>query len=336
MEKKYTFPPWNNIPEPYQDELLSSWLTRIAHSYHISLRELLSKHFSEYSLYYRDIDLTHLNMPIINKLSYLTQISTNQLYNMQVLTLEGVIQESIQVETRNKWVITSSGNTNLKIRQSMCLRICPLCLKEKSYYPKTSKLLFINACKKHHIQLIDSCQNCSSPILPMKTSAPKKIYQCFRCGYDLQKSMVTIACMEEINTTTFLLNSIQREFLLHKGKYISTLDYFTVLYLICKNLHRNFPKDQVFILNKKIKKLTKLKSPYLLYQPIPYLIQIISLAHHLLFEEWDEELLNFIKRNRLMYASQLLNKRENVNKNIPLWFFEHMQTLWIKRKKDQS
>ena len=324
----YTFLPWHNIPQAQKDELLSSWLTRIAHSYHINLKELLSKHFTEYALYYKDIDLTRIDTFILNKLSYLTQISTTKLLNMQLLHLEGTIQKFIHAETRNKWIITSSCNTNLKIRKSMCLRICPLCLKEHHYYHKNSKLLFINTCRKHHVYLIDSCQQCASPILPMKITPPKKIYQCFKCGYDLRRSSITIAFQEDIDTTLFLKYTLQQDFISHYNNKISTLDYFTVLYLICKNLHKHFPEDEVFKAASKINRFKKLQSPYLLYQPIPYLAQIISLGHHLIFEEWEGELLHFIKRNKLMYASQLLNKYTNVNYKIPSWFYTHMKKLW--------
>jgi hypothetical protein len=297
------------------------------------LRELLSKYFSKYDLYSRDIDLTLLDSSVQHKLSYLTQTSTNKLVSMQLLHLEGIIQKHIQTETRNKWVISSRSNTNLKLRSSKCLRVCPICLKKDTYFKQAYKLLFMNICRKHQIHFIDACQKCFAPILPMRIVPPKKIFQCFQCGYDLRNAIVTRAFKEEIDTSIFFEYCIKRKFILHNKKKISTLDYFTVLHLIAKNLHKTFPSDEIFTSSQKITKLTKRKSHYLLYQPIPYLAQILSLSHNLIFKEWDGELLNFLKRHKLMYASQLLNKRENVNKNIPLWFFEHMQTLWIKRKK---
>ena len=329
MYINYTFPPWENIPKPQKEELLSSWLTRIAIFYHISLKELLSKHFRKYLLYYRDIDLTNIPLPILDKLSYLTQTPIHKLQSLQLLKLEGKIQKSIQVGTRNRWIITTSNNGNIQLRASNCLRICTLCLKENNYYPIISKLLFINVCCKHRTYFIDSCQKCKSPIMPTKLSPPKKIYQCFMCGFDLRKSTISTAFKKDIETTMFLQYSIKKNWIKHQDKDISVLDYFTVLYLISKNLHKIFPNDKVFLLQPQINMLSKGKSHYLIYQPIPYIAQIISLSHYLIFDSWDDKLLDFIKCNRLMYVSQLLNKRGNIQDDVPLWFLKHMKRLWI-------
>jgi len=166
--------------------------------------------------------------------------------------------------------------------------------------------------------------------MPSKLSPPKKIYQCFMCGFDLRKSTISTAFKNEIETTMFLQYAIKKNWIKHQNKDISALDYFTVLYLISKNLHRTYPDDKVFLLQPQISRLSKEKSPYLIYQPIPYIAQIIALSHYLIFDSWDDELLEFIKRNRLMYASELLNKRENAKDKVPLWFMRHMKKLWIK------
>jgi len=332
MNEKYTFPPWENVPVSYPDELLSSWLTRVAHSYHISPKELFSKHLSSEHLYLRDLDILPLSSQVLHLLSYLTQTTTNTIINMQLqIHVEGIIQDSIALNSRNKWIIPSSGLTNLYKRQSPCLKYCPICMKEKSYFPISSKFLFITVCTKHQIYLIDRCPKCSSPILPIKLSPPKKIYDCNICGFDLRKAGMIRASKDTLFTTKFLLYSIKHKHFFHNGIKHDLQDYFDILYLIVKNLHRVFPHDEVFSKYSFLKTLKSTPNHYLQTQPTPYISQLIAIAHSLIFDGWDNELLSFLKRHKLMYASQLLNKRENTNDKIPTWLFNHMQKLWIKR-----
>jgi len=332
MDSLYTFPPWENVFVPYPDELLSSWLTRIAHSYYIAPKELFSKHLSSYKLYLRDLDILALPPEALRLLSYLTQTSERTITNIQLQThVLGIIQEFIAQNGKNRWIMPSSGLTDLTKRRSSCLRICPICMKEKSYFPISSKFLFITTCTKHHVYLIDRCPKCSSPILPIKTSPPKKIYDCNRCGFDLRKSRMISASEETVVTTKFLYYSIKHKYFFHYGNKYRMLDYFDILYLLVKNLHRVFPSDELFLKYPIFKMFPPASSHYLQAQPTAYIAQLIAIAHNLIFEGWNTELLSFLKRHKLMYASQLLNKRENRNDQIPTWFFKHMQTLWIKK-----
>lgn len=330
MDDAYTFPPWENVPAPYPYELLSSWLTRIAHSYYIAPKELFSKHLSSYKLYLRDIDILPLSPEVIRLLSYLTQTSENAITNMQLQThVLGIIQKSIAQNGRNRWVIPSSGLTDLNKRQSTCLRYCPKCLKKKPYFPISSKFLFISTCIRHQVYLVDRCPLCSSAILPIKASPPKKIYDCNRCGFDLRKSRMISASEETVVATKFLHYSIKHKYFFHYGNKYKILDYFDILYLLVKNLHRVFPHDELFLKCPVRTMFLSTPSHYLQAQPPSYIAQLIAIAHDLIFEGWDTELLSFLKRNRLMYASQLLNKREKMHEPIPSWFFEHMKILWV-------
>lgn len=332
MDDIYTFPPWENVPAPYPYELLSSWLTRVSHSYYISPKELFSKHLSSHRLYLRDLDVLTLSPEALHLLSYLTQTSEKTITNMQLQThVLGIIQKSIAQNSRNKWIIPSSGLTDLTKRRSSCLRICPTCMKEKPYFPISSKFLFITTCTKHQVYLIDRCPQCSAAILSIKTSPPKKIYDCNRCGFDLRKSRMISASEETVVTTKFLHYSIKHKYFFHYGDKYSILDYFDILYLIVRNLHRVFPHDELFLKYPARTMFLSAPSHYLQAQPPAYIAQLIAIAHDLIFEGWDTELLSFLKRYRLMYASQLLNKRENMNEQIPAWFFKHMETLWIKK-----
>lgn len=324
---------WFSPPQPYKDELLSSWITRVALSYHITPAELFSKHLIKYQAYKRDLDIAKFDSNFWNVLSHLSQLSVSALKNMQILDLEGKLQEKIHTNQRNRWIVASSGNLYPKKRKSKALRFCPLCLKEKGYYSKDSKLLFVNVCTQHQVYMKDACPKCNSLILPVRIEPPEKIHECFRCGHDLSKTAATRASALELEAVKFSRDVLSKNIFLNQKVQRSSIDYFTVLHLLIKNLHKLCPKDILFKKFKHDHSKKDISSPYLFGQSPDYLSQLIAVAYTLLTKEWDGELLKFLKRNKLMYASQLLNKRENVYFMIPDWFVYHMKLLWQSNQK---
>lgn len=324
---------WVNPPQPYEDELLSSWVTRVALSYYITPAELFSKHLIKYQAYKRDLDIAKLDDGFWDRLSHLSQLSVPALKDMQILDLEGKLQEKIHTNQRNRWIIASSGNLYPKKRKSNALRFCPLCLKEKGCYSKNSKLLFVNVCTQHQVYMKDACPKCNSLILPIRIEPPKKAHECFRCGHDLSKTTTTCASTLELEAVKFSKNVLSKDIFLNQKVKRAAIDYFTVMHLLVKNLHKLYPKDILFEQFKFNHNKKDTLSPYLFSQSPAYLSQLIAIAYTLLIKEWDGKLLEFLKRHKLMYASQLLNKRENVYFMIPDWFVQHMRLLWQSKQK---
>jgi len=323
---------WFKPPQPYEDELLSSWVTRVALSYYITPAELFSKHLIKYQAYKRDLDIAKLDNSFWKVLSHLSQLSVATLNDMQILDLAGKLQKKIYTNQRNRWIVASSGNLYPKKRKSKALRFCPLCLKEKGYYSKDSKLLFVNVCTRHQVYMKDACPKCNSHVLPIRIEPPEKIHKCFRCGYNLSETTTTHASTLEFEAVKFSKSVLSKGIFLNQKINRPAIDYFTVLYLLIKNLHKVYPKDTLFEQFKFNHCKKDMSSPYLFTQSSTYLSQLIAIAYILLIKEWNGELLKFLKRNKLMYASQLLNKRENVYFMIPDWFIQHMKLLWTSKK----
>lgn len=323
---------WLNPPTPYEDELLSSWITRTALSYYITPAELFSKYFVKYQAYKRDLDIARFDDNFWSVLSSLSQLSVPVLKDMQILDLEGKLQEKIHINQRNRWIVAASGNLYPKERKSKALRFCPLCLKEKGYYSKDSKLLFVNVCTQHQVYMKDACPKCNSLVLPILIKPPEKIHECFRCGHDLSKTTTTFSSTLEIEAVKFSKNVLSKDIFLNQKVKRASIDYFTVLHLLIKNLHKLYTKDTLFEQFKFDHSQKNTSSPYLFSQSPVYLSQLIAIAYTLLIKEWDGELLKFLKRHKLMYASRLLNKRENVYFMIPNWFEQHMKLLWTPKK----
>lgn len=320
--------PWYKPPLPYKNELFSSWIARIALSYHISPMELFSKHFASYQVYNRDVDITKFDEQFWRLLTHLTQQPLKKIQSLQLLHLEGVIQEQIHTTQRNKWIMPSSGNLYNKGYKSKGLRFCSLCLKENGYYSKDTKLLFINACTRHKVYFHSHCPSCDSPVLPIRVSPPKKISQCFNCGYDLTSVSQKNVSELELQAIKFSKRVLSNNEFRHQGNKYDVLDYFTVLYILIKNLHRLFPTDPIFSKYKVDHAKKNKKLPYLFGQSPNYLSMLISIAYQVLTKGWDYELLHFLERNELMYASRLFNKRENVYYMLPEWFIQHIKQLW--------
>jgi len=330
MQHKY-IKQWVSPLQPQKDELLSSWISRVALSYYINSAELFSKHLIKYNAYKRDLDIAIFDDDFWSTLSYLSQLSVFKLKSMQILDLEGKLQKKIYINHRNRWIVASSGNIYPNKRKSKSLRFCPLCLKEKGYYSKDSKLIFINVCTKHQVYMQDTCPKCNSIVLPIRLSPPKKIHECFCCGYDLSSINPQKASTGEVEAVEFSKGVLSSNIFLHQNHIRTALDYFTVLFLITKNLHRFSKKDRLLMEHRINKTNLPSSSPYLFLQPPSYLAYITAISYTLLTKEWNRELLGFIKRNKLMYASRLLNKRENVYYMIPLWFLRHLKQLWTPK-----
>ena len=151
-------------PQPQEDELLSSWVTRLATENrlysHIFFKQLFG--FNE-PILTRDLD--RLNSPtLIQLISNATHHKCEDIEKLKLITYEGEVFERLNILGNTRWVLplkiyhrTKKGNG---------ITYCPLCLKndEIKYFRKSWRLAFICFCNLHNCVLLDKCHYCHASI----------------------------------------------------------------------------------------------------------------------------------------------------------------------------
>ena len=225
-------------PDPYSDELLSSYLSRLSLAHFVDLTRLMSKHFSHKGFYSVDIDIYTYPSEFWRSLSEMSGLSKEQLKKMQILDWAGYIQESVQRVGKQQWVAPlGNSSENGKFHY---VRYCPECLREKPYFKKEWRLMFVNACSKHKCVLLNTCPKCHESIHISRINETHPLTECGYCGFDLKDSVAADITTNHTGYKTML----QLKEIAYKGYYIRNQKWhysqglFLVLRLIVARLIR--------------------------------------------------------------------------------------------------
>lgn len=162
----------------FEDELLSSFLFRLADANGVSILNLLNSfsnnklHFIQKSdLYLIDFSPTHILD--LEKLAKLSNVGIEHMIRGSFIrVLEKFFEEDY------------SKHRNMTDVIRKYLFYCPKCLNEKNYYRMSWKLDSILVCQKHRTSLLNGCSNCTKPITYTNIT---KIGSCPHCGFKLSE-----------------------------------------------------------------------------------------------------------------------------------------------------
>ncbi|GEM_PF-3517887 len=178
---------------PYEGELLSSLLIRIANANGIDVLKFCSGFNISTSHYLQknDIDLIDfypLNILDIGKIAEINNLDKTTLLNK---TFFKVIKKFTDENFSRVRSFTDL------IRKK--LYYCPDCLKENNYYRILWKVEGVNGCLKHNKFLLDRCRNCNKDILFKEVCI---MGFCPHCNFALKncKSILDKKVLVEINT----------------------------------------------------------------------------------------------------------------------------------------
>lgn len=138
-------------PNIKPNELLSSWMIRVAHFYGAQPVHFWHMLLQSYNVWNRDIDF---------HLSRITAKKLNKIIGFQYKTAP---QKELHRESH--WLL-SLGIYHRK-RTAFGQQYCPLCLSEQSYWRREWRLSFHTICPIHKILLHDRCSSCHRPIEPL-------------------------------------------------------------------------------------------------------------------------------------------------------------------------
>lgn len=185
---------WPAHPKPLPDELLSSWIVRVAEANAIRLQTLSWMLFGNgVSPWNRDIDR---NAPqwLIDALCEHTGSSYWDVFRMTLVTYEGRLHSHRQAFGQLRWIlpIRSYGMRHRAFGQ----QFCPECLAKDSIpcFRKQWRVAFFTYCPEHHVELLDACPGCGLPVIIFRGDFGRELmnarpmFVCHACGYDFREA----------------------------------------------------------------------------------------------------------------------------------------------------
>lgn len=160
---------WKLAPTPKDDELLSSFLVRVAHAHGTGAYRFFSYHLPHTSIWNRDIDRS-VSDATLDKIA---QLSGNTVERIQDMTLRCYMNLSRlnsnkanvkKIEAISPWI--NSIGIYHTTRRKHGLQYCPACLIDSPFFRKNWRMSFATICPHHNCYLLDACPSCDSPIAP--------------------------------------------------------------------------------------------------------------------------------------------------------------------------
>lgn len=224
-------------PRPQPDELLSSWLVRLAHALGIKVETLCADLFGRgHSVWCRDID-SHPPETVVRTLARAAGIPEPVVRGLCLTDLKEDLGASNLNSAFAPW-ITPLGVYH-RSRRRHGLMYCPHCLREEpAYFRRSWRLALISLCTKHRCELLDACPECGEAISPHRTDLHRSGFvpetgacrMCWACGVDLARSASSKADPSLLTFTTEAVNCLRSGFTrragndsLYAGLYFSGL-----------------------------------------------------------------------------------------------------------------
>ncbi|MBS1186610.1 MAG: hypothetical protein H6R04_628 [Burkholderiaceae bacterium] len=182
-------------PQPLSDEVLSSWMVRLAFANGYPLHTFyaaLLRH--KEPIWNRDID-RHPSPSLINLLSQQTRQQPDALQAMTLSAYNGVVFGNMPMIGNAPWILPVGVFHRTRRRAGM--QFCPICLQLDviPYFRRRWRLAFYAMCEHHFCVMHDGCPRCHSSIafhrhgVGLKKSIPENALRlCHHCMFDLRWS----------------------------------------------------------------------------------------------------------------------------------------------------
>lgn len=182
-------------PQPFEDELLTSWLVRVARNSGMKLETFAKQALQiKTQLWNRDLDRRPLDSAVI-ELSEKTGKSKNEINKLSLRVYEGKLYGYYHPSGILKWILPIK--VHHRLRKGFGQQFCSECLKEDKtpYFRKRWRVSLNTFCHKHNTMLKDRCPNCKHPIMFYRqeigkpdVSSSNEMCFCSVCEYDLRGS----------------------------------------------------------------------------------------------------------------------------------------------------
>lgn len=196
---------WPVHIKPLPDELLSSWLVRLAHAHGYKVETLCRILLGpRANMWNRDVDRSN-HPELMRSVLTATSASEQQFFQSTLLSYEGTLSERYEVAGTARWIISLAIFHRTRRRPG--LMYCRLCLASDSepYFRKKWRLACMTVCTQHRVNLEDTCPHCQAPVMPHRADVgfhsfvptDRLLVRCYRCGCDLRRGL-TISSDEKL------------------------------------------------------------------------------------------------------------------------------------------
>lgn len=193
--KGLTSPLWPIHFKPLPDELLSSWLVRLAHSHGLKVQTFCNLIFgNRLQVWNRDIDRLAPEW-LIGELADRTGATIEQIIATTLKSYQGVVYHRHRASGTLSWI--QSLKLHHRKFEGFGLQICPKCLAmdEEPYFRKSWRVAFNTICTIHNCMLHDRCPDCGYGVAFHRNDMRHAEYvstvslkECHCCGFDLSRS----------------------------------------------------------------------------------------------------------------------------------------------------
>ena len=173
---------WPITVTPQRDELLSSWLHRLAYANGVPGRAFAQVLGLTPGMWSARLDLKR-TITLADQLRQYAEITSEQLAAM---TMPDGLPKQLFLPLRK--LHRRSGST--------WLQFCPRCLAadDHPYFRREWRLATRLTCEKHESRLRDRCTSCSQPVAAFDQGELRPHHYCSRCGYDLRRASTIYLC----------------------------------------------------------------------------------------------------------------------------------------------
>jgi len=173
---------------PMPDEILTSWIIRIALANGTDPLGIGYGIWEEWRGWTRDID-RHLPETYRKRLAFLTGLEADRIHRMTLEPFIARLYPEGALPKQGRWLGVVPLGTRNRTRING-LHFCPECLGEETAYARRSwRASWVSACPRHKRQLALSCPQCHHPFAPhMVRYDHPHFTQCVRCGFDLTQT----------------------------------------------------------------------------------------------------------------------------------------------------
>ena len=178
------------VPQPFKDELLSSWLTRVAIEHKRKLSIFLSLYVKKEGNSISRTDLDYLyDEKLFDALVNKSNLTKKDIFKMSLRSEEGYLYSC----SDNNLYPPNQIRKLVDKRNHYGLMYCPKCLAEDKipYFRKKWRYQFYNICTKHELFLTDRCWVCYERVNFSKIIHNKNLAICNKCGKDLSTTLFT-------------------------------------------------------------------------------------------------------------------------------------------------
>jgi TniQ len=231
--------------KPLPDELLSSWLIRIAHGHGLKAQTFCHLVFGgKRQVWNRDIDRLSPAW-LIEELIVRTGTPEHIARNTTLRAYEGWLYQHFRTGGILSWLLVLEMYH--RKRTGFGMQFCPQCLQADAipYFRKRWRVAFNLICPKHRVRLLDRCPRCNSGIEfhrieqgKPKVFVAEPLSTCHSCGYDLRNAEPATFYVGD-NEERRLLLTLCRALESVPNMYLRETrdDHLAVMRHLCKLMH---------------------------------------------------------------------------------------------------